>query len=132
MTFTALPISGHGISTHIGFPTINLSPPQDLLLKKGVHGCTATINDENFSAILYFGPAHIGHQGNTTLEVHLLRPSHKIQKLRLEPHTPITVHPTIFIRPPKNITDPQKMKAQIAEDIHRLEAFLAENTVNNV
>ncbi len=72
MVFQSSHIRGIGRGTEIGFPTINLTVPKDLLLEDGIYATWVVINGKTYKGALHYGPIPTFNQKNKTMEVHLI------------------------------------------------------------
>ncbi|MBU0577178.1 riboflavin kinase [Patescibacteria group bacterium] len=94
----------------IGFPTINLNIGSfSDYNKPGAYTCKVLIGKKEYLGALYFGQKM--HHKAMVLEIHILNFSHKIYGQF------ITFKVGKKIRSPKQFTDLQELKKQIAKDI---------------
>ncbi|ACO03157.1 MAG TPA: bifunctional riboflavin kinase/FAD synthetase [Persephonella sp.] len=104
-------VKGDGKGKDLGFPTINIIPPPDLCLKKGVYAGYVSFNCDQHPAVINFG----------------YRPTVDGKKLFIEAHVidkninPESEYVRIFfkeyIRPEKKFEDTKQLSDQIKEDI---------------
>lgn len=72
MLFQSKQIRGEGRGHKIGFPTINLIVPNDLVLDQGIYACWVVIEDITYKGALHYGVIPTFNQKEKTMEVHLL------------------------------------------------------------
>lgn len=72
MLFLSKQIKGDGRGHHIGFPTINLIVPADLILNEGIYACWVVIDDKTYKGALHYGSIPTFNIKEKTLEVHLI------------------------------------------------------------
>lgn len=69
MIFKTQQIKGQGRGHQIGFPTINLEIPSDLVLDEGVYASWVTINDVPYKGALHYGAIPTFDQEDRSIEV---------------------------------------------------------------
>ncbi len=72
MVFQSKQIHGLGRGKEVGFPTINLTIPEDFDLETGVYAVWVIIDDKTYKGALHYGPIPTFDLKNYSLEVHLL------------------------------------------------------------
>jgi len=72
MLFSSKQIKGHGRGHQVGFPTINLVEPIDLVLNEGIYAAWVVINNKTYKGALHYGTIPTFNQNSKTLEVYLL------------------------------------------------------------
>ena len=72
MLFHSKQIKGHGRGHQVGFPTINLVVPDDIILDDGIYAVWVVINNKTYKGALHFGAIPTFNQSAKTMEVHLL------------------------------------------------------------
>ncbi len=65
-------IKGIGRGKEIGFPTLNLFVPADILLEDGIYAVWIVINGKTYKGALHYGPIPTFNQKSKTMEVHLI------------------------------------------------------------
>jgi riboflavin kinase/FMN adenylyltransferase len=65
-------IKGQGRGSALGFPTINLSIPEDLILDDGIYAAWVVINNKTYKGALHFGPVPTFDQEEKSMEVYLV------------------------------------------------------------
>lgn len=72
MVFQSKHIKGMGRGKNLGFPTINLTIPEELLLDDGIYAAWIDIGGRAYKGALHFGPVPTFNERETQLEVHLI------------------------------------------------------------
>ncbi|MCC6323759.1 riboflavin kinase [Candidatus Nomurabacteria bacterium] len=72
MLFNSSHIQGIGRGKGIGFPTLNLSIPKDLILDDGIYSAWIVIDNKAYKGALHYGPIPTFNDKNKTMEVHLI------------------------------------------------------------
>lgn len=72
MVFQTKHVKGIGRGKNLGFPTINLVVPEDILLDYGIYAAWIDIGGRAYKGALHFGPIPTFGEKNPQLEVHLL------------------------------------------------------------
>lgn len=72
MIFQTKHVKGIGRGKHLGFPTINLSIPEDIFLDDGIYAAWIDINGKPYKGALHFGPIPTFDEKEKMLEVYLL------------------------------------------------------------
>ncbi|MEI6660070.1 MAG: riboflavin kinase [bacterium] len=72
MIFKSRQIRGAGRGKGIGFPTINLTIPDSLVLDDGIYASWVEIEGKPYKGALHYGPTPTFNQKENTLEVYLL------------------------------------------------------------
>ena len=65
-------IRGEGRGHSVGFPTINLVVPHDLVLNEGIYAVWVVINDKAYKGALHYGAIPTFDLKDKTMEVHLI------------------------------------------------------------
>ena len=118
-------IKDQGLGKKIGFPTLNIKFPKNLVLENGVYGAVTQIENKDFFSIVNFGvrptvknrsDASYEHK---TLEIHIL-------DKQIEPTgSPIKVFFEKFLRPEKKFDSIQDLSLQIKSDIKSCRSFFS-------
>ncbi len=111
-------IKGNQLGQKIGFPTINIKPPEDLCLKTGVYVGFIKINKKTYPAVINFGYRPTVDGKNLVIEAHIIEKSVDIK----DEYAKI-----IFlsrIRDEKKFESIEDLKTQIAEDIKKAKKIL--------
>jgi len=110
-------IKGKGRGKKLGFPTINLEIPKDLILAAGVYGVWVKINKQKYLGALHFGPIPTFSEKEKNLEVFLIdvkiKPTNKFNHL-------IIIEILKKIRDIKNFSSIEKLKNQINQDVKKI------------
>lgn len=72
MIFLTQQIKGAGRGHHLGFPTINLSIPEDLVLDEGIYAAWVVIDNRTYKGALHYGAIPTFGLTDKTMEVHLI------------------------------------------------------------
>jgi riboflavin kinase/FMN adenylyltransferase len=72
MLFQSKQIRGEGRGHQVGFPTINLIIPDNLLLDEGIYASWITIDHKVYKGALHYGAIPTFDQSKKTMEVYLL------------------------------------------------------------
>lgn len=72
MIFQTTQIKGQGRGHGIGFPTINVEIPSDLVLDEGIYAAWVVIGQKTYKGALHYGSVPTFEQKDQTMEVHLL------------------------------------------------------------
>ncbi len=106
-------VEGDKRGRKIGFPTINIEPPEDFCLKKGVYAGYVIIKNKKFPAVINYGNRPTVDGEKTFIEAHLLEPvEEKIEDDYLQ------VIFLKFLREEKKFPDVEMLKKQIKKDIN--------------
>jgi riboflavin kinase/FMN adenylyltransferase len=105
-------VSGDKKGREIGFPTINIQPPEDFCLRKGVYAGYVIIKNKRYPAVINYGNRPTVDGKKVFIEVHVLEPF----KDKLDEEY-IQVCFLKFIRDEKKFPDIEKLQKQINEDI---------------
>lgn len=65
-------IKGKGRGKEIGFPTINLEIPKDIILDEGVYAGWFTVDNKSYQSAIHFGSIPTFDENDFVLEAHLL------------------------------------------------------------
>ncbi len=111
-------IKGQQLGRKIGFPTINIKPPEDLCLKKGVYAGFLEVDGKVYPAVINFGYRPTVDGKNLVLEAHVIGKVIDIKSKFAK---------IIFlsrIRDEKKFENIENLQAQIAEDIKKAKKIL--------
>lgn len=72
MVFQSKHIKGIGRGKNLGFPTVNLTIPEDILLEYGIYAAWIDIGGRAYKGALHFGPVPTFGEKEPQLEVHLI------------------------------------------------------------
>ncbi|HHG74791.1 MAG TPA: bifunctional riboflavin kinase/FAD synthetase [Persephonella sp.] len=103
---------GNQIGKKIGFPTINIKPPEDLCLKKGVYSGYVSFNGEVYPAVINYGTRPTVDGKDLFIEAHIIGKSIDISEKQQ-----VKIFFKDFIREEKKFSDINQLKKQIKSDI---------------
>lgn len=88
LIFRSMKVKGDGRGKQLGFPTINLQIPWNLVLTNGIYACWITIDGVKYAGALHFGAVPTFDKKERTLEVYVLTeddlPNEHIQKANIQ------------------------------------------------
>ncbi len=105
-------VSGSKKGREIGFPTVNIKPPEDFCLKKGVYAGYVIIKDKKFPAVINYGNRPTVDGKNVYIEAHILEPVEE----KLEGEF-VQIYFLKFLRGEKKFPNVKTLKEQINKDI---------------
>jgi riboflavin kinase/FMN adenylyltransferase len=107
-------IKGHGRGEKLGYPTFNLSIPEDFNEKFGVYTAFVWIRGKKYLGALHFGPLLTFDEAIISLEIFVLDYDNDqiIEKVDFELLS--------YLRPIKKFESEKELSAQIAEDIKNI------------
>ena len=111
-------IKGQQLGRKIGFPTINIKPPEDLCLKTGVYAGFIEVDNKIYPAVINFGYRPTVDGKNLVLEAHILNSNIDVKG---------SFAKIIFlsrIRDEKKFKNIENLQAQISEDIKKAKKIL--------
>ncbi len=111
-------VEGNKIGRKIGFPTINIKPPKDLCLKKGVYAGFIEINGNIYPAVINYGNRPTVDGKNLVIEAHILGRYVEINDRYAK------VIFVSFIREEKKFSSLENLRKQISEDIKKAKQIL--------
>ncbi len=112
-------VSGDRRGTEIGFPTINVLPPEDFCLKKGVYAGYVIIKNKKFPAVINYGNRPTVDGKKVFIEAHLLEPLNEEINGNF-----VQVYFLKFLREEKKFSDIEMLKKQINKDIKNAKEVL--------
>src|SRR5690606_16489694 len=95
----------------LGFPTAHVALTAGALPPSGVYAVEAVVDGETFAAVANLGTRPTFHDGETSLEVHLLDYQGDLYDRELE----VTFRQ--LLRPERKFAGPDDLKTQIAKDV---------------
>ena len=118
---TGTVVSGTGTGRKFLFPTLNLQPEQELLPGRGVYITRTVLEGETSShrSVTNVGMRPTFNGSGLTVETHLLDYSGNFAPKWIE------VKFWKKVRDEKKFSGPEELKAQIAKDIHKANAFFS-------
>ncbi len=112
-------VSGDKRGREIGFPTINIQPPEDFCLRKGVYVGYVIIKNKKFPAVINYGNRPTVDGEKVFIEAHLLEPvKEKIEEKFIQ------VYFLKFLREEKKFPNIEMLKEQINKDIKNAKEVL--------
>ncbi|NPA57840.1 MAG: bifunctional riboflavin kinase/FAD synthetase [Aquificae bacterium] len=106
-------VSGNKLGTEIGFPTLNLIPPEDLCLKKGVYSGLVEHGGRAYPSVINYGRRPTVDGKKLLIEAHLIG-----REVYLPENSKIKVVFKKFLREEKKFSDLNQLKKQIQTDIN--------------
>ncbi len=111
-------IAGNKIGTKLGFPTINIKPPENLCLKKGVYAGYVQVDSNLYPAVINYGYRPTVDGKNLVIEAHILNGRFDIRPKEAK------VFFLRFIRKEKKFDSLENLQKQISEDIKKAKELL--------
>ncbi len=102
---------GNKLGQRIGIPTINIKPPEDFCLKKGVYAGYAIINEKRYPAVINYGIRPTVDGKEPVIEVHI------IGKFEQKDFNLVKVMFKKFLRPEMKFNSLEDLTNQIKKDI---------------
>lgn len=122
MNIVSRQVKGKGRGKVIGFPTINLEIPSELLLADGIYAAWVTIGGTRYKGALHFGPIPTFDEAAKSLEVFLLDATEEkltgVEKETIQLDTVQKIRDVIKFETTGELTD------QIRKDILVIEVML--------
>lgn len=113
MTFQTRQIKGKGRGKFLGFPTINMKIPPDLVLEEGIYAVKVLIEKKTFTGALHYGPVPTFGESTISLEVFLLD-STQVETLNT---SVVQITPITRIREVRTFSSKEELIAQMQLDI---------------
>lgn len=122
MKFEASTIKGHGRGGGLGFPTINLLPPDEiaLVLQDGIYAVWVTIGQDRYGGALYYGPVPVFNQKEKNLEIYLVN----AYQFYINPGEIVVFEIVKYIRGVENFSSPELMVIQMEKDVAQIKKVL--------
>ncbi len=111
-------IEGSKIGRKIGFPTINIRPPENLCLKKGVYAGYIQLNGKIYPAVINYG------YRPTVDGKHLLLEAHVIGQKVNPTKEYVKIFFISFLREEMKFENINQLKKQISKDIEKAKSIL--------
>ena len=114
-------VKDQGLGTRLGFSTINLKLPKNLVLNKGVYAAVVQIETKDYPAVINLGyrPTVKNNIELKTLEAHILAEDFKVQPKAIK------VYFKAFLRPEVKFENLKDLSLQVQKDILVCKAFFA-------
>ncbi len=111
-------VSGKGRGRRIGFPTINLSIPENLGATHGIYAGWVIIGDKRHPAAFHYGPIPTFHEVTPTLEAYILD-SHLTQ-----PPRQVQFELVAHVRDVKTFLNAEELAVAIKSDVEDVKKIL--------
>lgn len=122
ISFTSIKVTGDGRGKTLGFPTINLQIPWNLVLTPGIYAVWIWINGVKYAGALHYGSVPTFNKIEQTLEVFVLTKKNlsnaEVQRSRLA----VTV--VEKLRPVMKFADSKALVAQMERDVAETKRLL--------
>jgi len=122
MIFISKQIKGHGRGQKIGFPTINLSIPEGLLLDDGIYAAWVVINNRTYKGALHYGPIPTFGDKEQNLEIYLLDVTS--DNVPDTEGIEIEVDIVSYLRDVKKFLNVEDLSLQIDSDVKKIRTIL--------
>jgi riboflavin kinase/FMN adenylyltransferase len=122
MLFKVKHIHGMGRGKEIGFPTMNLTVPENFHIEQGIYAAWVLINDKPYKGALHYGAIPTFNQKEATMEVHLLDVTD--ENMPETENAQIEIDIVERLRDIKRFLDPADLTIQIARDVERVRLIL--------
>ncbi len=113
-------LSGRGIGTQLGFPTLNIRPRHTAIPPHGVYAAEVRVAGESHPAAVNIGIAPTIEHDDITIEAHLLDFHGELGGQRIE----VVFHERL--RPERKFRDREELTAAIADDVERIRCFFTD------
>jgi riboflavin kinase/FMN adenylyltransferase len=111
-------VEGNKLGRKIGFPTINIKPPENLCLRKGVYAGFVEIEGKTYPAVINYGYRPTVDGKKLLIEAHIFDKEIKLKNQFVK------VFFVSFIREEKKFESVGNLQKQIAEDIKKAKEIL--------
>ncbi len=122
MLFSSKQIKGQGRGHKVGFPTVNLVIPEDLVLDDGIYAVWVVIDSRTYKGALHYGSIPTFNQIDKTLEVHILDMTDDSMPDTID--TPIEIDVVERLREVRKFDDVESLAIQIANDVKNVNTIL--------
>jgi riboflavin kinase/FMN adenylyltransferase len=120
MRFKSTQVKGKGRGKILGFPTINLEIPTDLVLDDGIYAVKAFVEDKEFIGAMHYGPIPVFLEDDKTLEFFLI----DTKESDIPASREFEVEVIKFLRPVMNFPDKKDLTVQMAKDVEATRAII--------
>ena len=122
MKFKTITIQGKGRGKDLGFPTINMQVPPELILglKEGIYAARVVLDEEKYGGALFYGPIPVFEETEKSLEIYLVDSGF----IYVPPGHDIEVELVKYIREVRNFSSVELMQRQMAQDVLDVRAVL--------
>ncbi len=122
MVFQAKHIKGKGRGVTLGFPTVNLDFPEDVILDDGIYAAWIVIRNKTYKGALHFGSVPTFNQPEKSMEVYLLDVTD--ENFPDTNNVAIEIDIVERLRDVKDFAETDDLIAQIARDVEKVNAIL--------
>lgn len=122
MKFSSTSVRGYGRGKKLGFPTINLHIPPELVvgLVDGVYAVWAMVDGERCPGAMHFGPIPIFGQTEKSLEIHLINALY----VSVNEGDEVECEIVKYIRPVMDFGSPELLVQQMVKDESEIKEVL--------
>lgn len=122
MKFEASTIKGHGRGSGLGFPTINLLPPDEiaLVLQDGIYAVWVTVGKDRYGGALFYGPVPVFDQKEKNLEIYLVN----AYQFYINIGEIVSFEIVKYMRPVENFSSAELMVIQMEKDVAQIKTVL--------
>lgn len=117
MQYEVSVIKGRGRGKTIGFPTLNLTIPEEFPYQHGIYAGSVVIDNVVYRGAIHYGPIPAFNDTRESLEVHI------IDKELLKQPSKIWLTIDYFLREIKPFASAEDLSAQIGKDIQKIKAL---------
>lgn len=122
MIFQSKQVRGKGRGVTLGFPTINLEIPSDLILDDGIYAAWVVIGNKTYKGALHYGPVPTFGEHDKTIEVYLLDVTD--ENVPDTKDAAIEIDTVERLRGVKEFAESDDLIAQIADDVEKVNTIL--------
>ena len=122
--YTCTVISGHGRGKDLGYPTLNLTIPDEFLYDPGIYAAWIWVEGIAYRGALHYGPIPVFQEDKWSLEVFLLDYEEAVRPIEVQ------LEMTEYLRPIENFPTLEAMQAQIHQDVRAVYALLQDSPVD--
>ncbi len=126
MLFKLKQIKGAGRGHQIGFPTINLAIPSNIILDEGIYATWVTIGGHTYKGALHYGPIPTFDLKEKTMEIHLIGITDEDVPVTKDKDKDIEIEIDIVdrLRSVKKFENTEELVLQIDQDIKNVNFIL--------
>ncbi|NPA12714.1 MAG: bifunctional riboflavin kinase/FAD synthetase [Aquificae bacterium] len=112
-------VEGRKLGSKIGFPTVNILPPPDLCLKKGVYYGALGYGDTVYPSVINYGLRPTVDGKTAVIEAHIID-----RQVDIKPSSWVKVYFKKFLRPEKKFESIDYLKKQIQSDVEEAKKLI--------
>jgi len=120
-TYTTKVITGKGRGKFLGFPTLNLTIPNNFNFQHGIYAGWVYLHQQSYKGAFHFGPIPTFQDPKPSLEVFVLETN--IPK----PPKTIDIQLVKHLRPIKSFSNPESLTLQIQQDVLQTQSILKDS-----